>query len=301
LKLIVGLALLFGTLSINAQDPATTPEPQGRPPTAAQVRARIELSEAVRSYREGNLADARRHTEIAREYDPHNKIAPLFLARIIHRQYQRGNYNPENTAKAFEAIAAYRQILADDPQNEEAFKAIASLYGSVREDQLQRQWIQQRAVDATFSPEKRAEAYVILASKDWHCSNEITDLPANKRTRTVKNTEIIEYQKPKDEAAFQRAKQCLTRGLEEIELAIELTPEYLAAWSYKTSLLLEGSKLAEMEGLRQSKIDFERRAKSAQLLTGELSKKQKQEPPEEIDATEPESPPATRPREEPQP
>ena len=43
--------------------------------------------------------------------------------------------SPENIAKANEAIQAYQQILQKDPKNEEAYKAIAYLYGATKEDE----------------------------------------------------------------------------------------------------------------------------------------------------------------------
>src|ERR1700730_629372 len=101
---------------------------------------------ATRAYREANFDEALRHADRAQALDPLNKTAPLFVARIIHRQYKPGDRSPENLALAFKAIEAYRRILADDPQNEEAYKAIASVYGAIKEDELQRQWILQRAV-----------------------------------------------------------------------------------------------------------------------------------------------------------
>ena len=303
--MILGLALLFGALSLEKQDPPDRPSQangDATPLTLVQKRVRIELNEAVQSYREGNLAEARRHAETAQEYDPLNKNARLFLARIIHRQYKSGDRSPDNITKADDAINAYRRILVHDPQNEEAYKAIASLFGAIEEDGLQRQWILQRAVDATFSPEQRAEAYTVIASKDWHCANEITDLPTNKTVQVVGNRATVIFKRPGVEAEFQKAKLCLTSGMEKIEKAIALTPESEAAWSYKVNLLLEGSKLAEMEGQADRKADFEQQARKARRHTEELSAKQKQQNPSDNKLTvRPEPSPKTKKQEEPNP
>lgn len=293
--LIIGLPIVLLIVFLGGQEPSQTASERPRI-TAAQERARLELNEAAQSYREGNFSEARRHAEAAYEYDPQNKTAPQFIARILHRQYKPGDQSPENVTQALAAIEAYRRILADDAQNDEAYKAIASLYGAIREDQQQRQWILQRAVDATFSAEKRSEAYVILASKDWHCANLITDSPANKKVLVKKYRAVIRYQKPRDEAQFQQAKYCLENGLTEIEIAIALTPESETAWSYKTNLLFEGSKLAEMEGQKDRKADFDQQAGDAQRRTDDLSRKQKQQNTEADGSTErPEPPPPKRP------
>jgi hypothetical protein len=239
-----------------------------------RIRSKNQLNEAARAYREAHFDEAEQHSRKALELDPNNKTAPLFIARIVHRKYQPGINTPDNLAKAKAAIEEYKKLLQKDPKNEEAYKAIASLLGAIKEDQEQRAWILQRASDNNADNEKRSEAYVVLASKDWHCSNEITDLPTNKITTIdpVNNKATISFKKPKDEKDFQAAKMCVTRGLEEIENAIKLDPNSEAAWSYKTNLLLEASKLAEMEGKMDEKAQLDKKREEAQKRTDQLSK-----------------------------
>lgn len=239
-----------------------------------RIRSKNQLNEAARAYREAHFDEAEQHSRKALELDPNNKTAPLFIARIVHRKYQPGINTPENLAKAKAAIEEYKKLLQKDPRNEEAYKAIASLLGAIKEDQEQRAWILQRASDNNADNEKRSEAYVVLASKDWHCSNETTDLPTNKITTIdpVNNKATISFKKPKDEKDFQAAKMCVTRGLEEIENAIKLDPNSEAAWSYKTNLLLEASKLAEMEGKMDEKAQLDKKREEAQKRTDQLSK-----------------------------
>src|ERR1044071_804342 len=89
-----------------------------------QIRAKNQLNEAARSYREGRFAEAEQHSREAAALDPNNKTAPMFIARTIHAQYRPGVQSPENLAKAQEAIQAYQDILAKNPQDDEAYKAI---------------------------------------------------------------------------------------------------------------------------------------------------------------------------------
>jgi hypothetical protein len=239
-----------------------------------RIRSKSQLNEAARAYREAHFEEAEQHSRRALELDPTNKTAPLFIARIVHREYRPGINTPENLAKAHAAIEEYKKLLQNDPKNEEAYKAIASLLGAIKEEQQQRAWIVQRASDTSANPDKRSEAYVVLASKDWHCSNEITDLPTNKTTTIdpVNNKATVSYKKPKDEKDFQAAKMCVARGLEEVENAIKFDPNSESAWSYKTNLLLEASKLAEMEGRMDQKAQLDKQEEAAQKRTDELSK-----------------------------
>jgi len=238
-----------------------------------RIRSKNQLNEAARAYREGKFPEAEAHSRQAAALDPDNKTAPMFIARTIHAQYRPGVQTPENIAKAQAAIDAYQEILRKNPQDEEAYKAIAYLYGAIKEDAKLRQWISQRASSETAEPEKRAEAFVVLASKDWDCSFKITELPTNKITTIdqATNKATVSYKKPKDQKEFDQAQMCVKQGLVEAENAIKFDPNLESAWSYKTNLLLEASKLAEMDGQNEQKQQYKNDYEAALKRTTELS------------------------------
>jgi tetratricopeptide (TPR) repeat protein len=238
-----------------------------------RIRAKNQLNEAAKAYREGKFPEAEQHSREAAALDPDNKTAPMFIARTIHAQYRPGVQSPENIAKAQEAIEAYQQILAKNPKDDEAYKAIAYLYGAIKADDKLRQWISARATSDTTEPEKRAEAYVVLASKDWDCSFKITEQPSVKTT-TVDQTSSkasVSYKKPKEQKEFDQAQMCVKQGLVEVENAIKFDPNNESAWSYKTNLLLEASKLAEMDGQTEQKARYQKDYEAALKRTAELS------------------------------
>src|ERR1044071_2638888 len=238
-----------------------------------RIRAKNQLNEAAKAYREGHFPEAEEHSRRAAELDPNNKTAPMFIARTIHAQYRPGVQSQENIAKAQEAIVAYQQLLANNPQDEEAYKAIAYLYEATKQDDKLRQWITTRATSDSVAAEKRAEAYVVLASKDWDCSFKITELPTNKTTTIdpSNNKATVSYKKPKDQKEFDQAQMCVKQGLTEAENAIKFDPNNESAWSYKTNLLLEASKLAEMDGQAERKAQYQKDYEAALKRTTELS------------------------------
>ena len=237
-----------------------------------RVRAKNQLNEAARAYREGHFTEAEQYSRRALELDPESKSAPAFIARTIHAQYRPGVQSPENIAKANEAISAYQQILQKDPSNDEAYKAIAYLLGAIKEDEKLKNWITSRATDANVDATKRSEAYVVLASKDWDCSFKVTELPTNKTvTVGAGNRGTVSYKKPSDQKEFATIQACVKRGLEEAENAIKLDPNSEAAWSYKTNLLGEAVKLAEMDGKMDQKTELEKQRDVAQKRTNELA------------------------------
>ncbi|MGH9904856.1 MAG: hypothetical protein ACRD8U_04625 [Pyrinomonadaceae bacterium] len=255
-----------------------------------RIRAKNELNEAARTYREGRFVEAEQHARRALYLDNGNKTAPLFIARTVHAQYKTGVQTPENIGKAREAIDAYKKILDSDPTNEEAYKAIAFLYERIKEENTLREWIIQRANDTRVEPDKRAEAYIVLASKDWNCSFQITDLPANKITTSTPGKVSVTYQKPKDPKDFETAQGCVMRGLEEVENALKFDPNSESGWSYKTNLLLEAKKLAEMEGNTARAAELDKLREEAQKRTNQLSEANKKKQAEE-DANKAASPP----------
>ena len=238
-----------------------------------RIRAKNQLNEAAKAYREGHFPEAEQHSRRAAELDPNNKTAPMFIARTIHAQYRPGVQSPDNIAKAQEAINAYQQLLANNPADEESYKAIAYLYEATHQDDKLRQWISSRAASDSAPAEKRAEAYVVLASKDWDCSFKITELPTNKTTTLdpSNNKATVSYKKPKDQKDFDMAQMCVKQGLVEAENAIKYDPNNESAWSYKTNLLLEASKLAEMDGKADQKAQYQKDYEAALKRTTELS------------------------------
>jgi tetratricopeptide (TPR) repeat protein len=263
---LILIFLVTGSIIINGQTPSIS-ESQA---TARANAAKLDLDAAAKAYRLGNFDKALEFSERALSEDPLNKTPPLFIARILQVQYKIGNQAPANVAKGRQAIEAYKRILASDRENEEAYKAIASLYRALREDELERAFIMQHAADTSIDRNRRAEAYIVLASKDWNCSNTITDAPG---VRIVKNEEppVTQYLRPKDEASFMKAKQCVQSGLSLVDMAILLDDKSLPAWSYKMNLLVEQLKIDEMDQKLAEKALTMKRFEEAKRRTDELS------------------------------
>jgi len=237
-----------------------------------KVRAKNELNEAAKAYKEGHFDQAEQHAKRALSLDPTNKTAAIFIARIIHQQYKPGVEQPDNVQKARDAIEAYKQILQNDPGNEEAYKAISVLYSAIRDEQHLREWISARANDPNQTNEKRGEAYAILAGKDWDCSFKITEQPDVKVTAAEGK---VNYQKPKDPKDFDTIQRCVTRGLEEAETAIKYDANSESAWSYKTNLLIEAAKIAKMNGEADKAAQYEKQAETAQQRATKLAEERR--------------------------
>lgn len=260
-------AVLAVTIALVAPVLAQIPKPTDSP---AEAEAKRELNAAARAYAEGKFEEAQAHSEKALLLDPQNRAAPMYVARTIQAQYRPGDFTPENVEKARQAIAAYQRLLERTPNDDEAYKAVAFLYGAIKEEELLREWILQRAGNVAVANDKRADAFVVLASKDWDCSYRITEL--NKITTVDGNKAQVSYLMPKDRLEFERAKECANRALEMANMAIILTPENESAWSYKTNTLLELEKLAEMSEEVQLKRELHQQYEEALNETTRIAK-----------------------------
>ncbi|MGH9902262.1 MAG: hypothetical protein ACRD68_10700 [Pyrinomonadaceae bacterium] len=227
------------------------------------IRAKNELNEGARAYKAGKFADAQAHFQKALELDPEQKNAPVFIARSIHAQYRPGVDTPENLAKANAAIDAYKKVLEGDPNNDDAFNAVAYLFRQIKQEGQEAEWLMRRANLESAPKEKRSDAYTVLASKEWNCAYDITEQKDNRETVQKPDTVIIQYKKPKEQADFDKASNCVTKGLELVEQAISLNANNPSAWSYKTNLLRERAKLAEMEGKTEEKDRYSQEADKA--------------------------------------
>jgi len=252
-----------------------------------RIRAKNELNQVAQNYKDKKFAEAEQHAKRAVELDPSNENAPLFLARTIHAQFRRGDNTPENLAKAKEAIEAYKQIAAKDPNSDEAFSAVTILLGQLNPDEQTKcdfdssgelvKWVEGRANNEAVSPEKRSDAYAILSDKDWQCSINVTD--SNKQSvQRPDGSVFIQYNKPKDPKQYDDTVKFMTRGLERAEKAISINPNSEKAWGQKYKLLQEAKKLALMAEDKDKAAQYAKQAEEAANRSGELRKQAQPSP-----------------------
>ena len=239
---------------------------------ANAAEARREVNLGARAYRDGRFDEAEQHFRRALELDPEGKNTRLFIARAVQQQYKPGVQTPENMAVGERAVAAYQEILAKDPANEDAYKAVIFLYGQMKNEEKVLELLLSRANDFSLSNDKRAEAFVILASKGWQCSYNVTEQKENKTTEQQSDKAVVKYKMPADQGDFIRARGCATGGLQFAEQAVVLSPKNPNAWNYKANLLREAAKLAEMEGDAAQKEEYQRQFEEALQMQVGLSR-----------------------------
>jgi len=223
---------------------------------------------------------AQQRMERLLQSDPANLDVRKVLLGILAAQIKPGDPSPENIALIRKAIDTYQEVLPNPQLTAGEKRRIDSflllLYGRVSRDE-QRKELERRAVDPTRTAKDRSSLYTVLAGQSWDCSFKITELPEVKLMVVKGNNATVTYKKPAAQKDFESAQACVKRGLDEVETALKLDPDNESAWSYKTNLLLEAAKLAEMEGDSIHQAAYRKQSDEANKVANDLAAKRRVE------------------------
>jgi hypothetical protein len=270
-----------------------------------QIKARQNLVDGTQAYQNKNFEQAESLFREAVQRDPDQLLGQLFLARTLHSQYAA---NRTNAQKAEEAIAEYKKIiprykdevakkkqaLDQNPNDEKAIKAyndtltilnssisaVGNLLENTQKTDEWRAWQNEIANDASFPASTRAAALTLLAAKENTCANDITSVEPVRKTVKVDGADTYQYVKPTDNAVYEQLKGCIARGKQLIDQALELQKDSDSIWSYKTSLLIQEQRLAEMDGRKEDEARLKAEAEKAKeefQRLAEIRRKQKEE------------------------
>lgn len=277
-----------------------------------KIIARKDLVDGAEAYKNKKFDESERLFRDAIARDPEQKTAQLFLARTLHSEYAADR---SKTDKANEAISEYKKtieeykktvadnsaILSRDrpPCSYSAYEirkmegdqkaaldaftvlrdslgAVANLFDSLQKADERLQWLTQWGEDATLPACLRASAYNSLAAKENTCANDITEAPAVKKTVQKEGKATFVFSKPEKPEEYETLKQCIQRGTDLVNKAVELDPTSDSIWSYKTSMLIQNMRLAEMENRIPDRDRFKTEADQAKAKFTELAKQKKE-------------------------
>ena len=244
----------------------------------SRIMSRKDLVDGSMAYRERKFAEAEELFRKAASRDPQGttvegKTAQVFLARTLHSRFigDRGK-----TEYAEEAIRQYQKALTQNPNDQSSYKAVASLYENLQKPDDWQKWVTDRSTNTGIDAQYRAEALTALASKQNTCASEISDTEATKKTvKGADGKEVYQFIKPADAAQFDKLKGCVAKGQELIDQAVAAEPDsvknaasanlksmtdeqlkqlldsvkiFESSRSYRASIAIQASRLAEMEG-----------------------------------------------------
>lgn len=248
-----------------------------------RVLARKSLVDGASAYKNRKFAEAEQLFRNAVKRDPEGKTmegktAQLFLARTLHSEYIG---NRSDKSKAEEAVKEYQKVLRENPTDQSSFKAVANLYENLQMPDDWLKWVTERADNESIPREQRAEALTSLAAKKNSCASDVTDAEAVKKTVTGKDgKQVFQFVKPANPEDFERLKKCTEEGMALTGKAVEFDQNSDSAWSYRTNMLIQKMRIAEMEGNTAEKDSYKKQADDAKAkftVLAEAKRKKEEE------------------------
>jgi tetratricopeptide (TPR) repeat protein len=200
----------------------------------AKLQARDNLNKGVRAFREAHYENAVKYFQQAVQLDPALTTAEIYLATAYAQQYVPGGSGEDNERNAKMAIATFENVLKNDANNVNAVAGLASIYynlGQNDKSQIQKSreyYLKYASLDAT----NPVPLYTI-GVLDW----------------------VVVYDKnntaPKEEQL-----KTIDEGLEYLDKALALNPDYDDAMTYKNLLFRQKADRADSDDEKKKWTDM---------------------------------------------
>jgi tetratricopeptide (TPR) repeat protein len=186
----------------------------------AKLQARDNLNRGVRAFRESHYENAVNYFQEAIRLDPELTMAEVYLATAYLQMYIPGATSEDNQKNADLAIATFDKVLQRDPNNTSAIAGLASIYQNTNQLQKSREYHKK---NAELNPTDPVPFYAI-GSVNWIIVNDKAAPPP-----------------PEEQVAL------VEEGLQNLDKALALNPDYEDAMAYKNLLYREKARLTENE------------------------------------------------------
>lgn len=207
-----------------------------------KLQARDQLNKGVGAFKAGRFPEAVEFFQQSIELDPELITARLYLATAYMSQYVPGSTMPDNLEMANTAEDEFQKVLDVEPDNAVAIASIASLQFHQKNYDQAEKW-NHRLIEV--DPENK-EAFYTLGVIAWNRSfQRRMEARVQLGMRTDDPGPI-----PDDEVRQQLVDQNLPiieQGLEDLNKALEIDPEYDDAMAYLNLLYRERADLAASE------------------------------------------------------
>ena len=190
-----------------------------------KLRARDALNKGVKAFVEQRYEEASTLFEESIRLDPDFQVARMYLATTYTSQFVPGSPDPKSKEMADKAIATFQHIADTDPSNTNSMLSIASLYYQLQEYDKSKEWCRK-----VFSVDPdNAEALYRIAVIDFDQSSQKTGLQG----------ENVEFLTAEDKIETLKD---IDEGLDAIDKALKIRPDYFDAMEYQNLLWREKAK-----------------------------------------------------------
>ena len=205
-----------------------------------KLRARDQLNKGVSSYKNAHYEEAINHFQQAVELDPTLLNARMYLATAYAQQYIPAVDSPDNVRMAQQAIEQYQKVLDSNPAREQkvnSAKGIAYLYLNMKKfDDAKKYYRMASDVDPNDP-----EPYYSVGVIDWTASYQPR---MEERAKLGMKPEENLNPKNKDqkkvcEELKQKNMPSISEGIDSLNKAIQLRPDYDDAMAYMNLMYRE--------------------------------------------------------------
>jgi tetratricopeptide (TPR) repeat protein len=193
------------------------------------LKSRDQLTKGIAAFKNAQYEQATNYFQMAVSLDPSSQDAKLYLATSYAYQVVPSLMTPENLALAQKAIDGFNTVLANDPNDVDALKQIASIDRSIEKFDQAKEY-EKRVI--ALSPNE-PEAYYTIGFIDWYTAyhkNAQVILAADGLTDDgMGNVKMTKGACAKLQAANT---DVVAEGIQYLQKAIELNPTYDDAMTY---------------------------------------------------------------------
>lgn len=226
-----------------------------------KLRARDQLNKGVAQFKSAKYAEAVEHFKTAVDLDPQFPVARLYLATAYMSQYIPGAESAENMQMAKAAEDHFLEVLRQDPGNTVAIMSLASLKynqagGAQKlEDKLKkldeaRVWYEKLAQVDPNNKEAHYSLGVIVWGKWYPALMEAR----NKLGMKPEDPGPLKDKKLRDELKAKWS-ETIDSGIQHLEKALQIDPEYDDAMAYMNLLIRERADLADTPEQYKADVD----------------------------------------------
>lgn len=236
----------------------------------SKLKARDQLNKGVQAFKAGQYDTAIEHFQKAMQLDPGLKNAQLYLGTAYASEYIPGAPSDENIRMGKQAIQVFQDVLAKDPKNLTAIDYIGSLLYNMGATPFDAQKFEDSKAyyqkHIHLNP-KDAVPYYWVGVDDWTLA-----FRANKQMRAdynlsaKKRLEDIDPLPRSLSAEFaQKYGRAVQEGIDALNIAIQLRPDYDDAMSYLNLLLRQKADMEASADAREADL------KQADELAGKVN------------------------------
>jgi Tetratricopeptide repeat len=251
---------------------------------ARKVLAKDSLNQGVLKFNEGDREAAKARFLEATEYDPDNAVAWLYYGATLVRDYRDEEKNEGKKKEiANQALQIFEKALTLSGSNcvnkDNAISNIAVIYDDLNDSDNWRTWILKRAEDSCSTKEGRVNGYYSIAVRYFNCAHDQTNRYQD-RTKVSDSWHYRDMDYPAALPDKRKAEDCVSKGLEYIEKALQEDPEHVNSLFYKGLLYRERQMLTKDTAKRKELGDIALRLNeqaTALMQKQEQERKQKKE------------------------